>query len=143
MSFAISGAAAKKAHHKRPPKGPSVAALQRLECAKFGCGGTHQVLKLTVLKRGAPRHGNGNDAPRNVFIYPLLLSYDETSQQGYYTGGGFDPLVWHTYTQTTHWREKDNVMRDGVGAWTLRFQGSSSTCEPMTTGCPASTGSGA
>ena len=150
MSFAISDAAAKKTHHKAPPKGPSLAVLQRLECAKFSCGPTNQVLKLKVLTRGASRHGTGvssqrggDDVPRNVLIYPLLLSYDATSQQGYYTGGGFDPLVWHTYTQTTHWREKDNVLRDGTGAWILRFEASSSTCEPMKTACPASTGGGA
>jgi hypothetical protein len=150
LAFGISGAAAKKTHHKAPPKGPSLAALQRLECAKFSCDATHQVLQLKVLTRGASRHGTGvssqrggDDVPRNVLIFPLLLSYDETSQQGYFTGGGFDPLVWHTYTQTTHWREKDNVTRDGGGAWVLRFQGSSSTCEPMTTACPASTGGGA
>jgi hypothetical protein len=150
MSFAISDAAAKKTHHKAPPKGPSLAVLQRLECAKFSCGPTNQVLKLKVLTRGASRHGTGvssqrggDDVPRNVLIYPLLLSYDATSQQGYYTGGGFDPLVWNTYTQTTHWREKDNVLRDGTGAWILRFEASSSTCEPMKTACPANTGGGA
>jgi hypothetical protein len=50
---------------------------------------------------GVSSQRGGGDVPRNVLIYPLLLSYDETSQQGYFSGGGFEPLVWNACPAST------------------------------------------
>jgi len=132
-----SGAVAKKHHHA--PSGPSVATLHRLECAKTQCSATHKVLTLKVLKRRVPRRGSGvsrqrggDDVPRSVWIYPVLLRYDEKLQVRNLVGGypSTVPLHWVTSTQTTHWRERDYVLRHTTGAWVLRIIGASATCQP-------------
>jgi len=46
-------------------------------------------------------------------------------------------------TEVTHWREKDNVLREPSGAFVLRFVASSSTCEPSPNACTPSVGGGA
>jgi hypothetical protein len=152
IAFGSSDAAAKKhkKHHAAAPSGPSMAVLERLQCAKYNCDANTTVTKLKVLSRGATHRGSGRTAraggdgiPANTWVYPMLLSYDETVTGGHYTGGGYTPLVWVVTTSTTHTRERDNVLRDPTGAFVLRFVSSSSTCEPDPAACTASVGGGA
>jgi hypothetical protein len=144
--FGASDAVALK-HKRRPhhspavPAGPSLTTLQRLQCAKYSCDANTKVTKLRILKRGPVQAVGYTRLYR--WVYPILMSYDETVTTGHFTGGGYAPLVWVTDTQTTHTREKDNVQRDSTGAFVLRFVASSSTCAPNTNGCTASVGGGA
>jgi hypothetical protein len=144
--FGASDAIAQK-HKRRPhhspaaPAGPSLATLQRLQCAKYSCDANTKVTKLRILKRGRVQAVGYTRLYR--WVYPILMSYDETVTIGHFTGGGYAPLVWVTDTQTTHTREKDNVQREPTGAFVLQFVASSSTCAPNPNGCTASIGGGA
>jgi hypothetical protein len=149
FALGASDAGAKKPK-KHAPAAPSLATLQRLECAKYNCDANTTVTKMKVLSRGTAHRGSGRTArvggdgiPTNTWIYPTLVSYDETTTGGYYTGGGYAPLVWVVTHSTTHTREKDNVLRDPTGAFILRFVASSSTCEPEPNACTSSIGGGA
>jgi hypothetical protein len=124
------------------PAGPTVADLQALEDAKGLPGDGQPVKNLMVLDRGAPQRGTGtpataggNGQATDVWIYPVHLSYD-------WSGPLYDAYG-NTYTNTTHERERDNVLRYPSGQFALRFQGSSETCDPTPTACTSSTGSGA
>jgi hypothetical protein len=138
-------------HHPATPAGPSLATLQRLQCAKYNCDAKTTVTKLKVLTRGTTHRGSGRTArvggdgiPADTWIYPRRLSYDETVTGGHYEGGGYGPLTWVVTTSTTHVREKDNVLRDPTGTFVLRFVASTSTCDPNPNGCtPYSIGGGA
>lgn len=155
VMFGASDAIAKKphkrtAHHPAAPAGPSLATLQTLECAKYNCDANTTVTKLTVLTRGAVHRGSGRTAraggdgiPANTWVYPMLLSYDETVTTYSYTGGGYAPIQKAANTEVTHWREKDNVLRGPSGVFVLRFVASSSTCEPSPNACTPSVGGGA
>jgi hypothetical protein len=144
------GAKNPKKHHAAAPAGPTLPTLQRLQCAKYNCDANTTITNLKVLSRGKAHRGSGRTAraggdgiPTNTWIYPELMSYDETVTGGHYTGGGYSPLVWVVTHSTTHTREKDNVLRDPTGAFVLRFVASSSTCEPDPNGCTSSIGGGA
>jgi hypothetical protein len=153
VALGASDAVAKKPrkhHGPSAPAGPSLAKLQALECAKFNCDANTTVTKLTVLTRGAVHRGSGRTArvggdgiPTNTWVYPMVLSYDETVTTYSYTGGGYAPIQKVANTEVTHWREKDNVLREPSGAFVLRFVASSSTCEPSPNACTPSTGGGA
>jgi hypothetical protein len=123
------------------PAGPTLADLQALEDAKR-LGDGQPVKNLTVLDRGAPQQGTGtlpkdggNGQPTDVWIFPVHVSYDWTGQ--------LYSSYPNTYTETTHERERDNVLRYPSGQFALRFIGSSETCDPTPTACTASTGAGA
>lgn len=123
------------------PPGPTVADLQPLQNAK-GLGDGRPVQNLTVLDSSAPQQGSGtttqvggNGQPTDVWIFPTHMSYDWTSTL--YDAGGM------TYTETTHERERDNVLRYPNGTFALRFLGSSETCGPTANACTASAGGGA
>jgi hypothetical protein len=145
---ATDAVAAHKKHH--PPAAPSLAKLQALECAKYNCDANTTVTKLMVLSRGNVHRGSGKTAraggdgiPTNTWVYPMLLSYDESVTTYSYTGGGYTPIQKVANTEVTHWREKDNVLREPSGAFVLRFVASSSTCEPSPNACTPSVGGGA
>jgi hypothetical protein len=138
--------------HKKPtaPAGPTLAQLQTLQCAKYNCSASTTVTNLKVLHRSKAHRGSGRTArvggdgiPTNTWIYPILMSYDETVTSGHYTGGGLTPLVWVVTQSVTHTREKDNLLRDPTRTFTLRFVASSSTCQPDPNACTPSIGGGA
>jgi hypothetical protein len=152
-AFGASAAVAKahKKHHApSAPAGPSLTTLQTLECAKYNCDANTTVTKLMVLSRGKVHRGSGKTArvggdgiPTNTWVYPMLLSYDESVTTYSYTGGGYAPIQKVANTEVTHWREKDNVLREPSGVFVLRFVASSSTCEPSPNACTPSVGGGA
>jgi hypothetical protein len=138
------------------PSGPTFAEIQRIECFfYYNCDAAHPMLNLTVLERGVPRLGTGvsqqrggDNVPSDTWIFPLLLSYDAPVQTGH-----FEPCPptepfcvekWVTETEHYYSRVKTNAQLANTGVWTLSFQASSTTCEPvLPTYCNTSVGGGA
>jgi hypothetical protein len=136
------------------PAGPTFEEIQRIKCFfYYSCDATHPMLNLMILERGVPRLGTGvshqrggDDVPSDTWIFPLLLSYDEPVQRGQYVQKEppFGPLEWVTETEHYFTRERANALLDNKGTWTLWFQASSTTCEPvLPTYCNTSVGGGA
>jgi hypothetical protein len=123
------------------PPGPTLADLQPLYPG---------AQNLTILDLGTPQQGSGtttqvggNGQPTNVWIYPVHVSYDTTSQMictvsyEYGACGVVDPSspTFTYFTETTHWRSKDNILRDPSGTFTKRDVAASATCDPDPGAC--------
>jgi hypothetical protein len=125
------------------PAAPTFAAIEALVCS-FHC----PILNFNILERGVPRLGTGLDTtrggdgvPSDTWIFPLLLSYDQT-YQAYRVGPG-PTYESETYTVTLHLREKINAQIDVAGALRIWQQAATETCEPAVVGCGFNVGGGA
>jgi hypothetical protein len=134
------------------PPAPTFAAIEALVCS-FHC----PILNFNILERGVPRLGTGVDTtrggdgvPSDTWIFPLLLSYDQSNPNAFrhiacplpsescYPAGYNE-----TYTETYHSREKINAQIDAAGGLRIWQQAATQTCEPAVVGCGFSTGGGA
>jgi hypothetical protein len=125
------------------PAAPTFAAIEALVCS-FHC----PLLNFNILERGVPRLGTGVDTtrggdgvPSDTWIFPLLLSYDQTYQA--HSVGPPPTYEESTYTVTLHWRERINAQIDAAGGLRIWQQAATETCEPAVVGCGISTGGGA
>jgi hypothetical protein len=115
------------------------------------------ILNFTILEQGVPRLGSGvstqrggDGVPSDTWIFPLLVSYDQTNPNAFrhiacplpsescYPGGYNE-----TYTETYHSRERINAQIDASGALRIWVQAATQTCEPAVVGCGFSVGGGA
>jgi hypothetical protein len=136
------------------PAGPTSAWLQQ-QLVAFAPGHPNlQIVNLNILTRGAPRLGTGvttqaggDGVPATTWIFPLLYSYDESYTAERYIGPPLEPFglpQFETYSQTEHWRTRDNALLDAAGQLVLRAaDGSSCVSEPTAGTCPATIGGGA
>jgi hypothetical protein len=106
------------------------------------------MVNFNILERGAPRLGTGLDTtrggdgvPSDTWIFPLLLSYDQ-SYRAHRVGPG-PTYESDTYTVTLHLREKINAQIDAAGGLRIWQQAATETCEPAVVGCGFSVGGGA
>jgi hypothetical protein len=123
------------------PAAPTFAAIEALVCS-FHC----PMVSFNILERGVPRLGTGLDTtrggdgvPTDTWIFPLLLSYDQ-SYLAHRPGPGSEP---ETYPVTLHLREKINAQIDAAGGLRIWQQAATETCEPAVVGCGFSVGGGA
>jgi hypothetical protein len=134
------------------PAAPTSAAIEALVCS-FHC----PMVNFNILERGVPRLGTGVDTtrggdgvPSDTWIFPLLLSYDQTNPNAFRHIACPEPSEAcypagynETYTETYHSREKINAQIDAAGGLRIWQQAATETCEPAVVGCGFSTGGGA
>ena len=133
------------------PPAPTFAQIEALVCS-FHC----PILNFNILERGVPRLGTGVDTtrggdgvPSDTWIFPLLVSYDQTNPNAFrhivcpLQSESCYPGYNETYTETYHSREKLNAQIDVSGALRIWQQAATETCEPEVVGCGFSTGGGA
>ncbi len=116
------------------PAGPTLTQIQQWVCEHHCAYG--QILNVSILERGVPRLGTGvseqsggDNVPRDTWIFPLLVGYDEVVQIGHYAPcppeEPFCTPVWVTEPVTHHWTEKENAQLAAGGAWAIYFVSSS------------------
>ncbi|HWX88450.1 MAG TPA: hypothetical protein VNX67_09760 [Solirubrobacteraceae bacterium] len=133
------------------PPAPTSAQIEGLVCS-FHC----PIQNFTILERGVPRLGTGVDTtrggdgvPSDTWIFPLLLSYDQTNPNAFrhivcpLPSESCYPGYNETYTEIYHSREKINAQIDAAGGLRIWQQAATQTCEPAVVGCGFSTGGGA
>jgi hypothetical protein len=78
--------------------------------------------------------------PSDIWVFPLLVGYDELLQKGHYTLCPPErpacPPVWVTETETYHWTEKETAQLSANGVWRFFFVSAGATCEPVIVACP-------